>query len=143
MSISQGTVTVRVTAWRGRMRRAAQILPRHGLCRVLGARGYVESEAATELWPAVEAVLQGKQFVSAGFAGHIPGELGWPRPPQPQAGGTAERPGQCKPSLWFEGFERYGLIATVIAEGSPDLTISGQKEGRRIPGFATDCPTFR
>jgi len=31
-----------------------------------GARGYVvKSKAATELWPAVEAVLQGKQFVSA------------------------------------------------------------------------------
>ena len=31
-----------------------------------GARGYVvKSNAATELWPAVEAVLQGKQFVSA------------------------------------------------------------------------------
>jgi len=31
-----------------------------------GARGYVvKSKAATELWPAVDAVLQGKQFVSA------------------------------------------------------------------------------
>lgn len=38
--------------------KSGQILPRHGLCRVLGARGYVESKAATELWPAVEAVLR-------------------------------------------------------------------------------------
>jgi DNA-binding NarL/FixJ family response regulator len=36
-----------------------------------GASGYVvKSDAATELLPAVEAVLQGRQFVSRSLAGH-------------------------------------------------------------------------
>ena len=36
----------------------------------LGARGYVvKAQAGTELLAAVEAVLQGKQFVSSGLAG--------------------------------------------------------------------------
>jgi hypothetical protein len=37
----------------------------------------------------------------------------------------------------------FHLIAAVIPEGSPDSTISGQKEGHRILGFATDYPTSR
>jgi DNA-binding NarL/FixJ family response regulator len=42
----------------------------------LGALGYVvKAHAGRELLVAVEAVLQGKQFVSAGLAGHIPAEL--------------------------------------------------------------------
>lgn len=42
-----------------------------------GARGYVlKSRAATELLPAVRAVLQGRQFVSASSTGSAFGELG-------------------------------------------------------------------
>jgi DNA-binding NarL/FixJ family response regulator len=42
----------------------------------LGAAGYlVKTHAAIELLAAVEAVSQGKQFVSSGLAGHIPAEL--------------------------------------------------------------------
>lgn len=38
----------------------------------IGASGYVlKSEAASELLPAAEAVLQGKQFVSAGLSDRI------------------------------------------------------------------------
>jgi len=37
----------------------------------LGARGYViKTQAGSELLPAVEAVLQGKKFVSKGVCGH-------------------------------------------------------------------------
>jgi DNA-binding NarL/FixJ family response regulator len=37
-----------------------------------GAGGYVvKSEAASDLMPAVEAVLRGRQFVSASLAGHV------------------------------------------------------------------------
>jgi DNA-binding NarL/FixJ family response regulator len=43
----------------------------------LGALGYViKAHAGGELLVAVEAVLQGGQFVSAGLAGHIPAALG-------------------------------------------------------------------
>jgi DNA-binding NarL/FixJ family response regulator len=43
----------------------------------LGALGYVvKAHAGRELLVAVEAVRQGRQFVSAGIAGHIPAELG-------------------------------------------------------------------
>ena len=43
----------------------------------LGALGYVvKAHAGGELLVAVEAVLQGGQFVSAGLAGHIPDALG-------------------------------------------------------------------
>jgi len=42
-----------------------------------GARGYVvKSKAATELWPALEAVLQGKRFVSANLIDSAFGHLG-------------------------------------------------------------------
>ena len=35
-----------------------------------GAKGYVlKSDAGSELWPAIEAVLQGKQYVSSGVVG--------------------------------------------------------------------------
>jgi DNA-binding NarL/FixJ family response regulator len=38
-----------------------------------GGGGYVlKSDAGNELLPAVEAVLQGKQFVSSSLSGHIP-----------------------------------------------------------------------
>ena len=37
--------------------------------------------------------------------------------------------------------ECYDLTAAVTAEGSPDSAISMQREGRKIPGFATDYPT--
>ena len=38
-----------------------------------GAGGYVvKSDAASDLLPAVEAVLKGKQFVSSSLAGHVP-----------------------------------------------------------------------
>jgi DNA-binding NarL/FixJ family response regulator len=53
----------------------------------LGARGYVvKARAGTELSPAIEAVMQGKQFVSSGVTDHswtaapgarIPGRLGF------------------------------------------------------------------
>ena len=37
----------------------------------LGALGYVvKAHAGSELLPAVEAVLQGRQFVSSGLSGH-------------------------------------------------------------------------
>jgi len=37
-----------------------------------GAGGYVlKSDAASELLPAIKAVLQGKRFVSASVAGHF------------------------------------------------------------------------
>jgi DNA-binding NarL/FixJ family response regulator len=43
----------------------------------LGARGYVvKAHAGRELLVAVEAVRQGRQFVSAGLANHVPAELG-------------------------------------------------------------------
>jgi len=43
----------------------------------LGALGYVvKAHAGRELLVAVEAVRQGRQFVSAGFAGHVSAELG-------------------------------------------------------------------
>ena len=36
-----------------------------------GAKGYVlKSDAGTELWPAIEAVLENKQYVSRGLASH-------------------------------------------------------------------------
>jgi DNA-binding NarL/FixJ family response regulator len=39
----------------------------------LGAMGYVvKTHAGTELLAAVEAVCQGRQFVGAGLAGHVP-----------------------------------------------------------------------
>ena len=42
----------------------------------LGALGYVaKTHAGIELLPAVEAVCQGRRFVSAGLAGHVPSEL--------------------------------------------------------------------
>ena len=42
----------------------------------IGARCYVvKVNAGSDLLPAVEAVCQGKRFVSAGLAGHIPAEL--------------------------------------------------------------------
>lgn len=41
-----------------------------------GAGGYVvKSDAATELLPAVKAVLEGKRFVSASLAGHFHGAI--------------------------------------------------------------------
>jgi DNA-binding NarL/FixJ family response regulator len=43
----------------------------------LGALGYVvKARAGRELLVAVEAVRQGRQFVSAEFAGYVPAELG-------------------------------------------------------------------
>jgi DNA-binding NarL/FixJ family response regulator len=37
-----------------------------------GANGYVvKSDAATELLPAIKAVLEGKRFISASLAGHF------------------------------------------------------------------------
>jgi len=43
----------------------------------LGALGYVvKAHAGRELLVAVEALRQGRQFVSAGLAGHVPAELG-------------------------------------------------------------------
>ena len=40
-------------------------------CLLVGANGYVvKSDAATELMIALEAVLEGRQFVSARFTGH-------------------------------------------------------------------------
>jgi DNA-binding NarL/FixJ family response regulator len=42
----------------------------------IGALGYVvKVNAGSDLLPAVEAVCQGKRFVSAGLAGHVPAEL--------------------------------------------------------------------
>lgn len=42
----------------------------------LGALGYVvKTHAGSELLAAVEAVCQGRPFVSAGLAGHVPAEL--------------------------------------------------------------------
>lgn len=42
----------------------------------LGALGYVaKTNAGIELLPAVEAVCQGRRFVSAGLAGHVPSEF--------------------------------------------------------------------
>jgi DNA-binding NarL/FixJ family response regulator len=42
----------------------------------LGAMGYVvKTQAGSELLAAVKAVCQGKLFVSAGLAGHVPAEL--------------------------------------------------------------------
>jgi DNA-binding NarL/FixJ family response regulator len=41
-----------------------------------GARGYVvKTHVGIELLAAVEAVCQGRRFVSAGLAGHVPAEL--------------------------------------------------------------------
>ena len=41
-----------------------------------GALGYVaKTHAGIELLAAVDAVCQGRRFVSAGLAGHVPGEL--------------------------------------------------------------------
>jgi DNA-binding NarL/FixJ family response regulator len=52
----------------------------------LGALGYVvKAFAGGELLPAVESVLQGRQFVSSGLSGHyfVPAsDLETPRPPQ-------------------------------------------------------------
>ena len=43
---------------------------------VVGALGYVaKTNAGIELLAAVEAVSQGRRFVSAGLAGHIPAKL--------------------------------------------------------------------
>jgi len=43
---------------------------------LLGALGYVaKTNAGIELLAAVEAVSQGRRFVSAGLAGHVPAEL--------------------------------------------------------------------
>ena len=37
-----------------------------------GAKGYVlKRDAGSELWPAIEAVLQGKQFISSGLVGRL------------------------------------------------------------------------
>jgi DNA-binding NarL/FixJ family response regulator len=42
----------------------------------IGAQGYVvKTNAGIELLAAVEAVCQGRQFVSAGLPGHVPAEL--------------------------------------------------------------------
>ena len=42
----------------------------------IGALGYVaKAHAGSDLLPAVEAVCQGKRFVSARLAGHVPAEL--------------------------------------------------------------------
>ena len=52
-----------------------------------GASGYVvKSDAASELLPAVKAVLEGKRFVSASLAAH-----GLNRPPDPQTGARFHR----------------------------------------------------
>ena len=41
-----------------------------------GAQGYVvKSDAGSELLPAVEAVCQGRRFVGAGLAGHVPAQF--------------------------------------------------------------------
>ena len=37
-----------------------------------GAQGYVlKTDARSELWPAIEAVLQGKEYISSGLAGRF------------------------------------------------------------------------
>ena len=37
-----------------------------------GAKGYVlKADAGNELWPAIQAVLQGKQFVSSGVRSDV------------------------------------------------------------------------
>jgi DNA-binding NarL/FixJ family response regulator len=42
----------------------------------LGARGYIiKMHAASEILPAVEAVSQGKRFISDGLAGHVPAQV--------------------------------------------------------------------
>ena len=42
----------------------------------LGALGYIaKTQAGIELLAAVEAICQGRRFVSAGLAGHVPAEL--------------------------------------------------------------------
>jgi len=41
-----------------------------------GAQGYVvKSDSGSELLPAVEAVCQGRRFVGAGLAGHVPAQF--------------------------------------------------------------------
>lgn len=64
----------------------------------IGALGYVvKTNAGSELLAAVEAVCQGRQFLSAGLAGHVPAELADRQPtkhfhtdeilaPRPEAG---------------------------------------------------------
>ena len=48
----------------------------------IGALGYVAKiNSGSDLLPAVEAVCQGKRFVSAGLAGHVPAELAGTRVP--------------------------------------------------------------
>lgn len=57
-----------------------------------GAVGYlVKSNAGSELWPAVEAVLQGKQFVSAGLVGPEPGSPAGERSADPARDHTVLR----------------------------------------------------
>jgi len=52
-----------------------------------GARGYLlKSDTASELLPAVKAILEGKRFVSATLAAH-----GFNRPPDPQTGARFPR----------------------------------------------------
>src|SRR5258705_9035704 len=55
----------------------------------LGALGYIaKTHAGSELLAAVEAVCQGRRFVGAGLAGHVPAELASmeaPKPPTPDA----------------------------------------------------------
>lgn len=47
----------------------------------LGALGYVvKARAGSELLPAVEAVLQGNQFVGSGLSGHLLAEIDAPAP---------------------------------------------------------------
>jgi len=41
-----------------------------------GAKGYLlQSDAGSELWPAIEAVLQGKQYVSSGVLARVQAEI--------------------------------------------------------------------
>jgi DNA-binding NarL/FixJ family response regulator len=43
----------------------------------LGAMGYVaKTKARSDLLAAVEAIFQGRRFVSTGLAGHVPAEIG-------------------------------------------------------------------
>ena len=58
-----------------------------------GALGYlVKSDAASQLLPAIRAVLQGKRFVSVGFAGHDLSDLRNKHSADPHQGKMAELP---------------------------------------------------
>jgi DNA-binding NarL/FixJ family response regulator len=97
-----------------------------------GGSGYVvKSDAAKELLPAIKAVLAGRQFVSAGLAGH---KLAAPRhePAHDQRPNGNRHQLNCYPDdrAFVDGFARF--IATTLRNGDAVVVVATASHRARI-----------